>query len=320
MTDKFDPYKVLNIGRNSTDEEISAAYKAASRMYHPDRPGGGDSVKFSQCSDAKTLLLDKQKRNLYDRGGWEAVSRYDQMKQAEQARQMKCEPVNLNLKVSLEQIYRHDSIPIKVDIPGGEEKFQMDLKLDPGMIGHGLCVENRGISRPDCVTGDVIIHVELDSSRTPFKINGLDIIMEIKMQIADLLGFSLQIDHPSGTVYSITGKYENPDENGNMVYYFPTMGLTGGDDTGNMVVCITPDFSTLSKLPKRVVQDIQTLLSQSRKYESSSSKAMDITEKALSARQMRSRMRPMGGPQMMINGMQMPMGMMGGGPQDCKVQ
>jgi DnaJ-class molecular chaperone len=259
---------------------------------------------------------------MYDRGGWEAVARFDQMKQAETARQMKCEPVNLNLKVSLEQIYRKDTIPIKVDIPGAEDKFQMDLTLDPGMIGHGLCVEHRGISRPDCITGDVIIHVELDRSRTPFKINGLDLIMEVKMQLADLLGFTVQIDHPSGVTYSITGKYENPDSNGNMVYYFPTLGLTGGDDTGNMIVSIMPDFSTLSKLPKRVINEIQNVLSDSRKYASASSKAMDITEKALSARQMKSRMGSMGGGFQFINGMPVPMmmGGMEGGAQECKMQ
>lgn len=325
MSDKsFDPYQVLNVSRHATDDEISAAFKASSKKYHPDRPGGGDSMKFSQCSDAKNILLDKQRRNMYDRGGWDAVARFDQMKQAESARRMKCEPVNLNLKVTLEQLYRKDTIPIKVDIPGGDV-FQMDLTLDPGMVGHGICVENRGISRPDCVTGDVIIHVELDDRRTPFKVKGLDMIMEVKMQLADLLGFTIDINHPSGTVYSISGKYENPDENGNMIYYYPKMGLVGGDDTGNMIICITPDFSTISKLPKKVVQEIQALLEDSRKYDTSSTKAIDITEKALSAKQMRSRMGGggMGGGMMQfINGMPVPMGVpmnMGGPQSECKV-
>jgi len=318
MSEQFDPYSVLELTRSCTDDDINTAFKVASRRYHPDRPGG-DGIKFGQCSKAKNLLLDREKRRLYDMGGWGAVEKHDQMAQMNRSRSMKCEPVNLTLEVTLVQLYRHDTIPIKVAIPGDSGEFTMDLKLDPGMLGHGLCVEHKGISRPDYITGDVIIHVNLDR-REIFKVQGLDIILELKMTLADLLGYSIQIEHPSGTVYSIHGKYENPDKNGNIIKYYPTMGLTGGDDTGNMIICIVPDFTNLSKLPKKTVQDIQTLLDSSRKYtaETVSSKAIDITEKSAAPRQ---RVGP--GVQFMgsINGMPMPvpMGMMEGRPGECPV-
>jgi DnaJ-class molecular chaperone len=318
MSEQFDPYAVLELSRSCTDDEINVAFKTASRRYHPDRPGG-DGIKFGQCSKAKNLLLDREKRRLYDMGGWGAVDQHEQMQQIHRNRNMKCEPVNLNLEVTLVQLYRRDTIPIKVTLPGNSGEFSMDLKLDPGMLGHGLCVENRGISKEDYITGDVIIHVNLDK-KEEFKVQGLDIILEIKMSIADLLGYSIQIDHPSGAVYSIHGKYENPDKNGNIIKYYPTMGLTGGDDTGNMIIVIIPDFTNLSKLPKKIVQEIQALLSSSRKYtpDTVSSKAIDITEKSIAPRQ-----RGPPGIQFMssINGMPvpMPMGMMEGRPGECPV-
>ncbi len=316
MSAQFDPYTVLGVSRSCTDDDVAKAFKSASLRYHPDRPGG-DGVKFDMCTKAKHLLLDRAKRRLYDMGGWAAVEQHTQMQQAQSSRNMKCEPVNLNLEVTLEQVYRRDTVPIKVTLPGDSGEFAMDLKIDPGMIGHGLCVEHKGISRPDYITGDVIIHVNLDKKRTPFKIQGLDIILEINMSLADLLGYTIQIDHPSGTVYSISGKYEHPDKNGNIIKYYPTMGLTGGDDTGAMIICIIPDLTNLSKLPKKVVHEIQALLDSSRKYtpETVSSKAIDITEKSAPAPRHR-------GPGIQImNGMGAmgAMGGMEGNPVECPV-
>lgn len=329
MSATFDPYSVLEVSRTCTDDDINKAFKAASLRYHPDRPGG-NGVKFDLCTKAKHLLLDREKRRLYDMGGWAAVEQHTQMQQARSSRNMKCEPVNLNLEVTLEQVYRQETVPIKVTLPGDSGEFAMDLKIDPGMIGNGICVEHKGISRPDCITGDVIIRVNLDKKRTPFKVQGLDLILEVKMSLADLLGYTIQIDHPSGTTYSISGKYENPDKNnGNIIRYYPTMGLTGGDDTGAMIICIIPDFTNLSKLPKKIVHDIQSLLASYRKYtpDTLSSKAIDITEKSTAPPRPRGpgfqMMGSMNGMPMPMGGvpmqMPMPMGGMEGNPMECPV-
>ena len=60
-------YDLLNVPKNSTDEEIKKAYKKAALEHHPDR--GGDSDKFKEISNAYSILSDPQKRQVYDQFG-----------------------------------------------------------------------------------------------------------------------------------------------------------------------------------------------------------------------------------------------------------
>lgn len=46
-----DPYKILGVARNSSDEEIKQAYKRLVKEHHPDRPNGNEE-KFKQVNDA----------------------------------------------------------------------------------------------------------------------------------------------------------------------------------------------------------------------------------------------------------------------------
>jgi DnaJ-class molecular chaperone len=62
-----DLYGLLEIDRGASPEEIQAAYKRLSRIYHPDK--GGDQEKFKVIVNAKEILLDSDKRAFYDRTG-----------------------------------------------------------------------------------------------------------------------------------------------------------------------------------------------------------------------------------------------------------
>lgn len=62
-----DLYGLLEVDRGASPEEIQAAYKRLSRIYHPDK--GGDQEKFKAIANAKEILLDSDKRAYYDRTG-----------------------------------------------------------------------------------------------------------------------------------------------------------------------------------------------------------------------------------------------------------
>ena len=70
-----DPYSVLGVDRNASDEEIKKAYKELALKFHPDR-NQGDKVaeeKFKEAAEAYEILGDPEKRKRYDQYGHAGV-------------------------------------------------------------------------------------------------------------------------------------------------------------------------------------------------------------------------------------------------------
>ncbi|KAF9243468.1 hypothetical protein BU15DRAFT_72140 [Melanogaster broomeanus] len=70
-----DYYKLLNVPRNATEDDIKKAYKKMALKWHPDRNKGSEeaSQKFKEISEAFEVLSDKDKRNVYDQFGEEGL-------------------------------------------------------------------------------------------------------------------------------------------------------------------------------------------------------------------------------------------------------
>lgn len=65
-----DYYKVLNVRKNATLQEIRSSYRALARKYHPDmNKGAGAEEKFKEIGAAYEVLSDEEKRSLFDRFG-----------------------------------------------------------------------------------------------------------------------------------------------------------------------------------------------------------------------------------------------------------
>lgn len=74
MSTKRDYYEVLGVAKTATKDEIKKAYRKLAMQFHPDKnPGNAEAeAKFKEASHAADILMDDQKRSMYDRMGHSA--------------------------------------------------------------------------------------------------------------------------------------------------------------------------------------------------------------------------------------------------------
>ena len=68
---KRDYYNVLDVNKNSTSEQIKAAYRKQAIKYHPDKNKGdkASEEKFKEASEAYHVLSDEERKQNYDNFG-----------------------------------------------------------------------------------------------------------------------------------------------------------------------------------------------------------------------------------------------------------
>lgn len=73
---KRDYYEVVGVSQDASPEEIKRAYRKLAKKYHPDlnRENSEEAeAKFKELSEAYEVLMDGEKRSLYDRFGHEGI-------------------------------------------------------------------------------------------------------------------------------------------------------------------------------------------------------------------------------------------------------
>lgn len=73
---KRDYYEVLGVARAANEQEIKSAYRKLALQYHPDRNPDDPQAeeKFKEVTEAYAVLVDSEKRSMYDRFGHAGVN------------------------------------------------------------------------------------------------------------------------------------------------------------------------------------------------------------------------------------------------------
>lgn len=65
-----DYYRILDVPKTATDDEIKRAYRKLALKYHPDKnKSPGAEERFKEIAEAYEVLSDKKKRDIYDQYG-----------------------------------------------------------------------------------------------------------------------------------------------------------------------------------------------------------------------------------------------------------
>ena len=70
-----DLYKILGIDKSCNENDIKKAYKKLAFQYHPDKNNSSDAEsKFREISEAYDILMNTDKRRMYDNFGYDSIS------------------------------------------------------------------------------------------------------------------------------------------------------------------------------------------------------------------------------------------------------
>ena len=86
--DYVDYYKILELDKSATTDQVKKAYRKLARKYHPDlNPDNKEANKmFQQINEAHEVLSDPEKRKKYDQYGkdWQHAEQFEQQRARQQ--------------------------------------------------------------------------------------------------------------------------------------------------------------------------------------------------------------------------------------------
>jgi len=259
------PYTILGVESNASQEEVKKAYRKLSLKHHPDR--GGDEEKFKELSAAYEQISNGS-NNINEFGRNVNINMDDLIKsmfggmnmdfppgssntfnfQHMQKQFQKPPPIIKHLSISLEQAYSGCAMPLEIERWVINEKVKIFEKetlyvdIPEGLDSNELIVfREKGNIVNDKLKGDVKIFIKVFND-TKFKRNGLNLTYESEISLKEALcGFSFELQHLSGKKYRIN------NGNGSVIgtnyqKVVPGLGLKRNEHSGNLIIIFNIKF------------------------------------------------------------------------------
>ncbi|KAG2661461.1 chaperone protein dnaJ 16-like [Panicum virgatum] len=131
-----DPYEVLGVGRNATEQEIKSAFRRMALKYHPDKNADDPiaSEKFQEATFSYNILSDPDKRRQYDSSGFEAIEADSQ--------ELELDLSSLNtVNTVFAALFSKLGVPIKTTVSATvlEEALNGSVEIFQLQLGKSVC-------------------------------------------------------------------------------------------------------------------------------------------------------------------------------------
>jgi DnaJ-class molecular chaperone len=240
-----DPYEILGVKKDASQDDIRKAYRQLAKKLHPDlNPGKAAEDQFKQLSAAYDLLGDTEKRARFDRGEidasgaerprgrfyrdfadmggnahpYESGAGFADFADADSIfseifgrggrEGVRARGRDVHYRLQLDFLDAINGADRELTLPDGS---QLKVVIPPG-TRDGQILRLRGKGRPGLgggPPGDALIEVEVHPHRL-FKRKGNDIHVELPISLAEaVLGGRIDVPTPDGTVAMKVPRWSN---------------------------------------------------------------------------------------------------------------
>jgi len=275
-------YKDLGVERDASEQEIKKAYRKLAVKHHPDK--GGDVEKFKEISHAYEILMDAEKRKLYDEygedalkndgGGGGGVDPFDIFNSffggGGRPRQRKTQDVMHKLSVPLEEMYNGATKKLALnrhiaDKDGRvtKKKEVLEVRIERGMEnGKKIVFREKADEMPGAITGDVVLIVQ-QAEHKVFKRQGAHLTMDKDITLKDALcGYTISFNHLDKRQIVVTSPPSHITEPGSWcIIEKEGMPIRGNQfNKGNLFIRFNVKFPRLQQITPEVLTQIGSLL------------------------------------------------------------
>ena len=290
--DKKNYYEILEIDKNSTQEDIKKSYLKLSLLHHPDKNGNSqESInKIQDINEAYEVLSNQEKKMMYDNKqngmifppGMDDIpvdlhnlfsNIFSQDNEFNSFRVffngnghhiINPPSIMQTIVIPFERVLSNLKIPIEINRFVQEqnrriqenETIYIDIPkgIDDGEI---IFIKEKG-NIIDNFKGNVKIFIKIENN-TEFKRIGLDLIYEKTISLKEALcGFCFELKHLNGKTYTIT----NSSTIGHVICQnykkiIPNMGLMRDEHLGNLVIVFNVKFP--DQLSEDVLEELKKI-------------------------------------------------------------